>query len=425
MKNVKFWVLLSAIMITTVFCKNNVAAQELQEQLLYERINSYLAKKQYIEAENAIDTAINKYPDNLLALYLVKGNIYVYKYTALMEKFKTENDKIDSLKKARFRLRNNASEVARIEGELAAQEKVAVATKADFMAKQDKAAECYKMMLAKDANNYDAYFMLGLLSYDKSEIIEIERDYIPLREDKDGILFAAKDKEIHSYWKKSCEWFEKAHKAKPNESNPLQNLKILYNKLGDTANKTRVEAELDKCLNSREVIASAPDNTPKNNNNTRIGSSEIAAVIIGYLIRGAASTVKDVLDSRGSYSSNSYSSSSYSSDSYSSSSSDLNKMDENQLADWWRSHKGTKISFEWEDYFSECDGWAKRNYKFIGYVDECQWSEFYVNIISISMLSSGFTTKENDDEVTSCVKRKYIGNHIRIYPSRIYKLTEE
>ncbi|MBQ4407678.1 MAG: hypothetical protein II852_11815 [Bacteroidales bacterium] len=109
----------------------------------------------------------------------------------------------------------------------------------------------------------------------------------------------------------------------------------------------------------------------------------------------------------------------------SSSNTDLNKMNENQLADWWRSHKGTKISFEYEDYFSECDGWIKRNYKFIGYVDECQWSEFYVNIISISMLSSGFTTKENDDEVTSCVKRKYIGNHIRIYPSRIYKLTEE
>ena len=215
-----------------------------EEQLLYDVINYYLEKKQYNEAENYLNTAINEHPNNLV-LYSVKASIYVNNYTALKEKYKADCEKVLSLKKEAYRARNNAAEKARVEGEIAAQEKTAAATKADFAANQDKAAECYKKMLAKDANNYDANFMLGILCYDKAEIVQIEKDNIYVSEDKDGSQAAAKDKEIHSYWKASCEWFEKAHKANPKETNPLQNLKMLYYKLGDTANNARVKEILD------------------------------------------------------------------------------------------------------------------------------------------------------------------------------------
>ncbi len=216
-----------------------------EEQLLYDVINYYLEKKQYKEAENYLNTAINEHPENL-ALYSVKASIYVNNYTEQKNKYKEDLAKISSLKKEAFRQRNNASEKARVEGEIAAQQKVADATKADFLANQTKAADCYKKVLAKDANNYDANFMLGILSYDKAEIFQIEKDAIPMSEDKDGSLAAAKDKDIHACWKQSCEWFEKAHKAKPTETNPLQNLKMLYYKLGDTANNARVKALLDQ-----------------------------------------------------------------------------------------------------------------------------------------------------------------------------------
>ena len=216
-----------------------------EEQLLYDVINYYLEKKQYDEAENYLNTAIKSHPDNLI-LYTVKASMYVTNYGTIKDKYKADVDKISSLKKEAFRARNNAAEKARVEGEIVEQQKVAAATKSDYMANQKKAADCYGQVLAKDANNYDALFMLGILSYDKAEIVQIEKDAIPMSEDKDGSLAAAKDKEIHAYWKESCEWFEKAHKAKPTEANPLQNLKMLYYKLGDTANNARVKAELDK-----------------------------------------------------------------------------------------------------------------------------------------------------------------------------------
>ncbi len=216
-----------------------------EEQLLYDVINYYLEKKQYNEAENYLNTAIKEHPDNLV-LYSVKASIYVNNYTALKDKYKADVDKISSLKKEAFRQRNNPKEKERVESEIAAQQKVADATKADYFANQKKAADCYKQMLAKDAKNYDGNFMLGILNYDKAEISQIEKDAIPMSEDKDGSLAAAKDKEIHACWKESCEWFEKAHKANPKEKNPLSNLKMLYYKLGDTANNARVKDLLDK-----------------------------------------------------------------------------------------------------------------------------------------------------------------------------------
>lgn len=216
-----------------------------EEQLLYDVINYYLEKKQYTEAENYLNTAISEHPDNLV-LYSVKASIYVNNYTALKEKYKADCEKKLSLNKEAYRARNNAAENARVQGELKAQTAVVEATKADFLANQAKAADCYNKMLAKDAKNYDANFMHGILSYDKAELIQIEKNTIYVSDDKDGAQAAAKDKEIRASWTESCEWFEKAYKARPTEANPLQNLKMLYYKLGDTANNARVKELLDK-----------------------------------------------------------------------------------------------------------------------------------------------------------------------------------
>ena len=213
-----------------------------EEQILYDVINYYLEKKKYTEAENYLNTAISEHPDNLV-LYSVKANIFITNYGNDKNKFQEELNKLTSLKKEAFRERNNPKNLARVEGEVAEQQKVVDATKANFMANQKKAVECCKQLLAKDANNYDGNFMLGFVCYDKAEIYLIEKDAIPVSETEQA---AAKDKEIHACWKEACEWFEKAHKAKPTEKNPLLNLKTLYYRLGDTANNKRVLEELDK-----------------------------------------------------------------------------------------------------------------------------------------------------------------------------------
>lgn len=215
-----------------------------EESILYDVINYYLGKKQYKEAEDYLNKAIAEHPDNLV-LYNVKASMFVTEYGNIKTQYEKDIEKISQLKKEAFRQRNNPTEKARVESEIISAEKAAAETKEKFMANQAKAKACYNDALAKKSDDYNSLFMLGILAYDEAELIAIEKNAIPLSEDKDGSKAAAKDEQIHKCWKQSCEWFEKAYQSDPKQKNPLTNLKMLYYKLGDTANNKRVKDLLD------------------------------------------------------------------------------------------------------------------------------------------------------------------------------------
>jgi len=215
-----------------------------EEQILYDVINYYLGKKQTSEAEKYLDKAIQKYPENT-SLYTVKASMYVNEYNSLAKEYKAQLGKVDSLKKAAFRNRNNAAEEKRLTSEKDAMQAKADQTEKQYYENQKKAEAIYNQIIQKDAKYYDAYYMLGFLNYDKADFITEQKNAIPYSEDKDGSKAAAKDKLIKESLNASAANFEKASQIKPKETDVLKNLKTIYYKLGETEKWNVVKAKLD------------------------------------------------------------------------------------------------------------------------------------------------------------------------------------
>lgn len=216
-----------------------------EEQILYDVINYYLGKKQTEEAEKYLDKAIQKYPTNA-SLYNVKAGMYVGQCADLLKQYQNEINKADSLRKAAFRNRSNAKEEARLNGEKDKIQAQATQTKAAYVKNQEKAVAAYNQAIAKDAKNFDAHYALGIVHYNMADLINIEKNAIPLSEDGDGSKAAAKEAEMKSYFLKSADEFEKASAIRPTDKDCLQSLKTVYYKLGDTAKWNDVKARIEK-----------------------------------------------------------------------------------------------------------------------------------------------------------------------------------
>ncbi|MBR6279425.1 MAG: tetratricopeptide repeat protein [Bacteroidales bacterium] len=216
-----------------------------EEQILYDVINYYLGKKQTEEAEKYLDKAIEKYPSNA-SLYNVKASMFVTQCSDLSAKYANELNESDSLRKLAFRNRNNPKEEARVNAEKEKKQADAEQTKKDYLASMNKAVSIYNQAISKDAKNYDAHFALGIVYYSAADLVNNEKNSIPLSEDKDGSKTAAKEKEITKYWEQSAEEFEKASAIRPTEKDCLQNLKTLYYKLQNTAKWKEVKEKLEK-----------------------------------------------------------------------------------------------------------------------------------------------------------------------------------
>jgi len=216
-----------------------------EEQILYDVINYYLGKKQTSEAEKYLNKAIEKYPSNA-NLYNVKAGMYVGQCTELAQKYASELNKVDSLRKLAFRNRTNAKEEARVNAEKEQMQAQANKTKQEYIANQEKALNSYNQAIAKDSKNYDAHLAMGIVHYNMADLITSEKNAIPYSEDKDGSKVAAKEAEIKTYWQKSAAEFEKASAIRPTDKDCLQNLKTLYYKLQDTPKWNEVKSKLEK-----------------------------------------------------------------------------------------------------------------------------------------------------------------------------------
>ena len=216
-----------------------------EEQILYDVINYYLSNQQNEEAEKYLDQAIQKYPQNK-GLHTVKANMYVTAYRESQKKFEEEKHKADSLKKAAFRNRSNKTENDRLTAEQEKMNQKAEETRKEFFSGCKKAEDIYNKLISEDPKYYDAYFMLGMVYYDKSELAGKEKDMIPLSEDKDGSKAAAKEKEQKEAWRMSLNYFQKASEIQPTNKDALSNMRILYSKLGEYQKAKEIKERIEK-----------------------------------------------------------------------------------------------------------------------------------------------------------------------------------
>ncbi len=216
-----------------------------EESLLYDVINYYTAEKEYDKAETYLNKAIEKYPDNL-SVFGVKASIYVDQYTKSKDNYLKLRNDADSLKKLAFRNRNNQKENDRLTAASQAKLDEAQALRKEFDAQVVKAENTYKDMIKKDSKYFGAYFNLGLVAYDKSDLAKKEASLIAPSEDKDGSKAAAKQAEQKAACKESIQYFEKALEIQPNNKDVLSNLRMLHVQMGeyDKAKefKQRIEA---------------------------------------------------------------------------------------------------------------------------------------------------------------------------------------
>ncbi|MCQ2974813.1 MAG: tetratricopeptide repeat protein [Bacteroidales bacterium] len=216
-----------------------------EESLLYDVINYYTSQKEFDKAETYLNKAIEKYPDNL-SVFGVKGSIYVENYTKLKDNYLATRNQADSLKKLAFKNRNNKSENDRLTAEENAKKQEAAEIKEQYNVFMSKADQTYNDILAKDPKYFDAYFSLGIVYYDKSDMAGQEANLIPFSEDKDGSKAAVKIAEQKEAFKKSAEYFEKALEIQPNNVNVLTNLRMLYTKLGEYDKSKAMKQRLEE-----------------------------------------------------------------------------------------------------------------------------------------------------------------------------------
>ncbi len=225
--------------------KEGYAKFPKEESILYDVINYYLSANQPNEAEGYLDKAIENYPSNL-GLYDVKAGMFVKQYNAIKDNYLTVKAQADdSLRKASFKNRNNASEKARIDAERAAKNKEAASIRDQYLEVQKKAIEQYKLMESKDPKNFNCFFNRGFVYYEYSELIGKEIDLIHYSEDADGSKANAKKEEQKAAWKSACECFEKANAINPQDKTCLSNMRILYQKLGDYAKAKEIKDKLE------------------------------------------------------------------------------------------------------------------------------------------------------------------------------------
>lgn len=215
-----------------------------EESLLYDVINYYTSEREFDKAETYLNKAIEKYPDNLSVLG-VKGSIYVEDYNKIKTNYLQARNEADSLKKLAFRNRNNQKENDRLTAASQAKLDEANALRARFDTQAKKAEDTYNQILKKDPKYFDAFFALGIINYDKSDLAKQEASLIPPSEDKDGSKAAAKQAEQKAACKKSIEQFEKALELQPNNRDVLSNLRMLHVQMGEYEKARELKAKIE------------------------------------------------------------------------------------------------------------------------------------------------------------------------------------
>ncbi|WP_276495874.1 tetratricopeptide repeat protein [Pontibacter litorisediminis] len=105
------------------------------------------------------------------------------------------------------------------------------------------AREVYKKAIEADPNNFDAYYNLGVLEYNRGADVNnraAKMDYATYQ--KKGKALEA---EAKKYYQASLPYFEKAHALQPEDKSTIQNLVNVYTRLGRKADAEKLSAKLN------------------------------------------------------------------------------------------------------------------------------------------------------------------------------------
>ncbi|AKD04664.1 tetratricopeptide repeat protein [Pontibacter korlensis] len=107
----------------------------------------------------------------------------------------------------------------------------------------DGAREVYKKAIEADPTNFDAYYNLGVLEYNRGTEVNnraAKMDYATYQ--KKGKALEA---EAKKYYQASLPYFEKAHEIRPDDKATVQNLVNVYTRLGRKADAEKISAKLN------------------------------------------------------------------------------------------------------------------------------------------------------------------------------------
>ncbi len=199
-----------------------------ESKIIFALIDYYKPHGEYEKAFQYIDKAIELNPD-MAILYLVKADAYNQIFDDLSKQYYKYLDKSDSLKKAAFRARYQKKEHDRLIAEKEQIDKKADSVEALMNKYFDLAVEWFNKGIEKDPKNADAYYSLGALYYNRGMEVFKRAQKVPTTETE---LYNKLIKEYKDYLRKAMVQFEKAHQLNPSDVQTMQNLSIIYYKLG-------------------------------------------------------------------------------------------------------------------------------------------------------------------------------------------------
>lgn len=199
-----------------------------ESKIIFSLIDYYKPHGEYQKAFKYIDKAIKLNP-NMAILYLVKADAYNQIYNDLSKQYEVLYNESDSLKKAAFRVRYKKNEHQKVLAK-----KQAVDAKKDsvgaLMNKYfDLSVDWFNKGISKDPKNADAYYSLGALYYNRGMQIFQRAQKVPTTETDEYNKLMTQYK---SYLRKALTQFEQAYKLNPTDVQTMQNLSIIYYKLG-------------------------------------------------------------------------------------------------------------------------------------------------------------------------------------------------
>lgn len=106
------------------------------------------------------------------------------------------------------------------------------------------AKNVYKKAIEVDPNNFDAYYNLGVLEYNRGADVNnkaAKMDYATYQ--KKGKALEA---EAKKHYQVALPYFEKAHEIQPEDKATMQNLVNVYTRLGRKADAAKISAQLEK-----------------------------------------------------------------------------------------------------------------------------------------------------------------------------------
>ncbi|PTX20260.1 TPR repeat protein [Pontibacter mucosus] len=243
---------------------NAIEKYELAHKISPEDTTAVLYAAYASTADNKYDQAIGFY-DELLKMGHKTEDVYKAK-VQLQQATEASDEAVmatlaDGLKahpnsvylmqeELKYYLKNDRADeaLARLDNAIAADPKNAslYAVKGNLLERKkdlEGATQVYKKAIEIDPNNFDAYYNLGVMEYNKGAEVNnkaAKMDYRTYQKQGKALEATAK-----KHYQEALPYFEKAHQIQPEDKSTIQNLVNIYTRLGRKADAEKFSAKLN------------------------------------------------------------------------------------------------------------------------------------------------------------------------------------